>query len=69
MLLNLIYFIKMMITITSIFIINYIAGYNIEYLYDILYNDIILNGCLAIKFTQWIVSRLKILYNKEDLPN
>lgn len=35
--------------------------------YDRLYNSINENKCLAIKFSQWIITRLNIIYENEDI--
>ena len=60
-------FIKLCITISIILLLKY---YSIEskYMYKILYNDILLNGCFAIKFTQWIVCKINNLFEEKDIP-
>ena len=57
------YFIKLLTTIMLLYI-NNLFKYDVKWLYSILYDDIILNGCLTIKFTQWFVSRLNIIFDE-----
>ncbi len=67
MLLQIIYFIKLCTTICLfIFCKKYFTD---EWLYTKLYQDIIDCGCITIKFTQWIISRINILYEKEAIPS
>ena len=66
MLLEIIYFIKLLSTICIfIFCKEYFTE---KWLYTKLYQDIINCGCITIKFTQWIISRINILYEKEAIP-
>merc|ERR1711871_1372223 len=37
-------------------------------LVNYLYKDIINNGCFAIKFVQWVVTRCKMMYPSDDFP-
>ena len=37
-------------------------------LVNYLYNDIVNNGCFAIKFVQWIISRCKMMYPSNNYP-
>ena len=41
----------------------YTLGTHSKHLSDVLYSDIINNGCFAIKLTQWIVSRYDMMYD------
>ncbi len=66
MLLQIIYFIKLLTTLSLfIFCKEYFTE---KWLYTKLYQDIINCGCITIKFTQWIISRINILYEKETIP-
>ena len=66
MLLQIIYFIKLLKTLSLfIFCKEYFTE---KWLYLKLYQDIINCGCITIKFTQWIISRINILYEKETIP-
>lgn len=39
------------------------------FLIDILYKDVINNGCFTIKFIQWIMTRYKMMYSPDKIPN
>ena len=40
-----------------------------KFLIDILYKDVINNGCFTIKFIQWIITRYKMMYSPDKIPN
>ena len=60
-------FIKLCITISIILLLRY-CNIEFEYMYKILYNDILLNGCFTIKFTQWIVCKINNLFEQKYIP-
>ena len=62
------YFIKLINDYFLLRLYLKITGRVNDTLVKYLYNDIINNGCFAIKFVQWIVSRCKMMYPSDQPP-
>ncbi len=39
-----------------------------NFLINILYKSIELNGCILIKFTQWFITRCELYYEEDQFP-
>jgi len=66
MLLQIVYFIRLLSTLFLLIICK--SYFTEEWLFSRLYQDIVNCGCITIKFTQWGISRINILYDKEIIP-
>lgn len=62
------YFIKLINDYFLLRLYLKITGRVNDTLVKYLYNDIINNGCFAIKFVQWIISRCKMMYPSDESP-
>ena len=60
---NLLMIVKLLFSFGLSKIYFYIVGVPSKHLSDVIYNDIINNGCFAIKLTQWVVSRYDMMYD------
>ena len=67
MIINILYIIKLLFTLLILYILK-LVNIHSDLMFNELYKDIVRNGCLTIKFTQWIISRVNILYDKTTLP-
>ena len=57
------YFHKLIGTLSLNVLYNKIFNKESEYLMNVLYNDVMLNGCVITKLAQWIITRYNIIYN------
>ena len=65
---NTIKFLKIIFTLILIYIYHKIYGKINNYLINNVYQQIVNSDCYTIKFTQWIVSRIEILYLDYERP-
>ena len=63
------YFINLLRLLGSILLYGfcYCFDMNTDYSLNCILNNILNNGCLAIKFTQWIISRIENLYDCKEI--
>ena len=62
------YFIKLIIDFILLKLIHKLTGKTSNILVQNLYNDIVNNGCFAIKFVQWMLTRYKMMYPSNNYP-
>ena len=67
--LNFIYFLKLLINLLLITVYYKISGHLNKILVTSLYYDINRNGCFCIKFTQWIITRYKMMNDNNKIPD
>ena len=63
-----IYFHKLIGTLIINSIYTNIYGKESDYWMKVLYNDVVLNGCVITKLAQWGITRYNVLYNKDNKP-
>ena len=61
------YFHKLIGTLSLNVLYNKIFNKESEYLMNVLYNDVMLNGCVITKLAQWIITRYNVIYN-DNIP-
>ena len=62
------YFIKLIIDFILLKLFHKFTGKTSNILVQNLYNDIVNNGCFAIKFVQWMLTRYKMMYPSNNYP-
>ena len=65
---NFIFFLKLSIDLSFLFIISKLKLNIPNFLIKQLYFDINRNGYFTIKFVQWVLTRCKLLYEEESMP-
>ena len=65
---NIYYFSKLLFDFSLLKIILITTGHLNNTILNWIYQDITNNGCFAIKFIQWIISRYKMMYEDDEMP-